>query len=211
MGSKTPCAQRPEAGRLRTARLSDPAGGPSGAASHSQRTRCEIGPLGIPTGFALDQGRRTPGCLVFLRREVLRCPSPELPSPAHFSSAFLRPRHKLPPSLLRTSARSRYTVIDSASGYAKHLEVPIAPHNVDVTRDGVRLLAAGVAGAHNVHAVHGGAKGRLVIIELAEEAPQTRSMEVGGIRPMWCPTRRAGSLTSPTRDRTRSSSRISRL
>ena len=56
----------------------------------------------------------------------------------------------------------------------------------------------------------GGAKGRLVVIELAEEAPQTRSMEVGG-HPAHVVPDAEGRLTSPTRDRTRSSSRISRL
>ena len=71
------------------------------------------------------------------------------------------------------------TVIETSSGRSKRIEIPIAPHNVDVTSDGARLLATGIAGQH-AHAAHRLASGQLIVIDITEETAEKRIIEVGG-------------------------------
>jgi YVTN family beta-propeller protein len=72
------------------------------------------------------------------------------------------------------------TVIDTGSGLSRRVGIPISPHNVDLTPDGKRLLATGAGTGLGEHAGHGAPGGRLVVMDLSEQAPQMQAIDLGG-------------------------------
>jgi YVTN family beta-propeller protein len=72
------------------------------------------------------------------------------------------------------------TTIDTVTGATTQTAIGISPHNVDVTPDGARVLASGVAAhGHDVPGMEGG--GQLVVMDAAPEGLRPAAMvPVGG-------------------------------
>lgn len=71
------------------------------------------------------------------------------------------------------------SVIDSKTGATKRFDLPIDPHNVDITPDG-RLLATGSRKSADHKAHQSGSDGQLIIIDLESPAIEPVAIDVGG-------------------------------
>ena len=72
------------------------------------------------------------------------------------------------------------TVIDRKSGATKRFDIPVEPHNVDITLDGARLLATGSGKVADHRNHQSGSGGQLVLIDLKSPTPETTTISIGG-------------------------------